>query len=390
MNKTTCTLAFLVTLLVTASASAMLVTRNGDTRQMRRAQRPDEDKATTHRVRRTEPKRDVLPSSEVARPEVVAASEKPEPESVTLNKSETSGCHEVVGTVSQPEPEPLTEEFTEYDGDGRLRSIWRGYSPLGEQGTLRVTHVASESGNNSCLKDVPVEFDQSNLTNAVDQASERGNPSSTRWKSEHGYEGKFSSGKHLDLSLSSTTTPDSSLSNLRIGLIVVVPASVKHGRFESWHANGQLAARGNYRHGAWHGEWTWFHENGQVRETGLFDAGRNVGTLKSFYANGLRQRECEWVEGVAQGDWCEWFENGVLAMTGKMQNGQRHGHWVFWTQDGAKLREGSYENGVEMGEWTNWQPPAENLQQIICELEHADEAMEQKLKSLVQTLIEAK
>ena len=93
MNKTTCTLAFLVTLLVTASASAMLVTRNGDTRQMRRAQRPDEDKATTHRVRRTEPKRDVLPSSEVARPEVVAASEKPEPESVTLNKSETSGCH---------------------------------------------------------------------------------------------------------------------------------------------------------------------------------------------------------------------------------------------------------------------------------------------------------
>jgi len=83
---------------------------------------------------------------------------------------------------------------------------------------------------------------------------------------------------------------------------------LKHGKWESYHENGQLATRETFRYGQWHGPVEWYYENGQVREKRTYKKDGLHGPLSCYEENGRLT-----VKGVFRRDKkCgEWVENGV-------------------------------------------------------------------------------
>lgn len=59
---------------------------------------------------------------------------------------------------------------------------------------------------------------------------------------------------------------------------------IRHGLFQAYYPNGQLASEGNYKNGKEDGLWIDYHQNGQV-------------AAKGFYCNGLEIGEWEFYDG---------------------------------------------------------------------------------------------
>ena len=51
----------------------------------------------------------------------------------------------------------------------------------------------------------------------------------------------------------------------------------KHGYWEDYYDNGQLAYKGNYVNGEPHGYWEVYYENGKLHYKGYYDMGKRVG-----------------------------------------------------------------------------------------------------------------
>ena len=62
---------------------------------------------------------------------------------------------------------------------------------------------------------------------------------------------------------------------------------VRHGRFEAYHHNGQLASEGLYEHGAENGVWKEYHENGLIAATGTYINGKELSDWKYWDSNGV-------------------------------------------------------------------------------------------------------
>ena len=61
---------------------------------------------------------------------------------------------------------------------------------------------------------------------------------------------------------------------------------VRHGLFEAYHPNGQLASEGQYSEGLEEGAWRDYHDNGQLAAAGQYEAGNQVGEWKYWVADG--------------------------------------------------------------------------------------------------------
>jgi antitoxin component YwqK of YwqJK toxin-antitoxin module len=59
---------------------------------------------------------------------------------------------------------------------------------------------------------------------------------------------------------------------------------IRHGLFQAYHPNGQLASEGLYEQGLETGMWHDFHENGQLAAEGHYEGGRRTGVWR-FYDN---------------------------------------------------------------------------------------------------------
>jgi antitoxin component YwqK of YwqJK toxin-antitoxin module len=89
----------------------------------------------------------------------------------------------------------------------------------------------------------------------------------------------------------------------------------KFGAFRVWHANGQLARQGEYRHNLPVGKFTWFYANGQKQMEGTYVDGKQEGRWTWWHQNGMRQIAGDYRDGVAHGKWQWWDEDGKLAKT---------------------------------------------------------------------------
>ncbi|MGO4477914.1 toxin-antitoxin system YwqK family antitoxin [Massilia sp. 2TAF26] len=52
---------------------------------------------------------------------------------------------------------------------------------------------------------------------------------------------------------------------------------VLHGRFYTYHRNGQLASEGNYANGLEDGLWRYYHESGELAAEGRYKDGIDTG-----------------------------------------------------------------------------------------------------------------
>src|SRR5690349_10194473 len=61
---------------------------------------------------------------------------------------------------------------------------------------------------------------------------------------------------------------------------------IRHGQFQAFYENGQIASEGQYDQGKESGLWRNFHENGQVAVEGSYQEGKKVGEWRYWDASG--------------------------------------------------------------------------------------------------------
>ena len=97
----------------------------------------------------------------------------------------------------------------------------------------------------------------------------------------------------------------------------------KTGLWITYHDNGNLNQKGNYKYGNLDGKWFGYHKNGQL----------------SFNVN--------FKNGIKDGKYESYYENGNLWNKGSYKNGKENGSWVVYNKDGtlnSKLS-GTFKDG---------------------------------------------
>ena len=86
----------------------------------------------------------------------------------------------------------------------------------------------------------------------------------------------------------------------------------RHGRWMTWHENGQVENEGTYQYGLRTGATQWWYPNGQLRLKGAYDGGKPVSTWVWYHANGQKATVGHYALGEPSGDWVYWNDAGRL------------------------------------------------------------------------------
>ncbi|WP_158268900.1 toxin-antitoxin system YwqK family antitoxin [Pseudomonas mangrovi] len=170
-----------------------------------------------------------------------------------------------------------------------------------------------------------------------------------------------------------------------------------HGELLSYHDNGQLRFRQNYRHGTLHGEFSEYHDNGQLESrTELVDGKRRDGEClhydaqgrlaarhfyqddklegpaeryregvllsrehyrsgvleglkQSFHADGSKSSEHSLKNDRIEGLERRWHANGKLFLESSYRQGKQHGAFRRFDEAGVLVEEAEYRNGIKVG-----------------------------------------
>lgn len=150
----------------------------------------------------------------------------------------------------------------------------------------------------------------------------------------------------------------------------------KHGRYRSFHANGQLESEGAFEHDLESGPWVFHHPDGTLAAKGSFADGLRSGTWETFHPDGSPESKGGYVRGARDGRWNFWRADGSkdLAASGIHQlvvyrskedgrhyrgyliDNLREGPWTSYWPDGSVQLEGLFTGGKRDGEWRFFHP----------------------------------
>ncbi len=120
------------------------------------------------------------------------------------------------------------------------------------------------------------------------------------------------------------------------------------GNTETFHENGQLKQKGNYKNGKEISKTTFtYYDHGQLRYVENFKDGEPSGLQEIYYIDGQLEEKINFKNGVPHGDLVVFYENGQLEQKIKYKNGNPEGKWRDYNEDG-KERSWSprcFENG---------------------------------------------
>jgi antitoxin component YwqK of YwqJK toxin-antitoxin module len=162
-----------------------------------------------------------------------------------------------------------------------------------------------------------------------------------------------------------------------------------HGLVENFYENGQLSARGYYVNGERDGLWESFYlngqamskqksqegkllfsehfdkknqlitngilvdhyNNGQLRIRGVIKDGKQDGLSEGFYENGQLSSRETFKDGEPNG-LVEFFdENGQLSLRGNLIDGKREGLWEWFYENGQLRFRGNFIDDLQDGLW---------------------------------------
>lgn len=125
----------------------------------------------------------------------------------------------------------------------------------------------------------------------------------------------------------------------------------QHGLTVTYHANGEVASRTNFRDGRADGETELFYDNGRLQERGQHRQGKRTGTWTRWTQQGQKRSEGPYKKGVRSGDWTEFSGDGRRRVT-HYENDLQHGPSVQYLPSGELREKGQYERGDRTGVWT--------------------------------------
>jgi hypothetical protein len=120
----------------------------------------------------------------------------------------------------------------------------------------------------------------------------------------------------------------------------------RHGLFQCWFENDQLAAEGCYQHGAPDGLWQQWHANGEKQNEGHFENGLQVGLWTTWDEAGCKLQEGPYLAGQAHGSWAEYHGNGTVWRECSFEHGQIKGSQKYYNSQGQPLGD---EYGIQDG-----------------------------------------
>ena len=123
------------------------------------------------------------------------------------------------------------------------------------------------------------------------------------------------------------------------------------GLWATWHENGQMQARGQFKNGKGEGLWSYWEEDGRFA-TGQWKKGRRDGRWADWHQNGAIKSEGQLKNGKREGLWTYWHENGVQLAEGPFVLDRREGAWTFWDEDRDVKAAGMYAEGQQVGDWS--------------------------------------
>lgn len=129
---------------------------------------------------------------------------------------------------------------------------------------------------------------------------------------------------------------------------------LRHGLWQRWHNNGQLAAQFTLERGMFQGAIQSWHANGQRDMQGQYVDNKANGVFIYWRENGNKMIESTYRLSEKNGPWKYWYESGSIHEEGQFLNGKKHGPWVYWHENGQKEKQGDYNNGRIVGRWLEW------------------------------------
>ena len=142
---------------------------------------------------------------------------------------------------------------------------------------------------------------------------------------------------------------------------------------KSYYDNGNKSAEGSILKNVPHGKWTTFHKNGQIESKAFYKNGHKDGPYTEYYDNGNKSLERSVVNGIKKK--IEYHENsgkkldeetyddGGRCLKHYDDNGQhyrtinynkdsrKNGPYINYGKNGNKILEASYLNDKEHGKW---------------------------------------
>ncbi len=141
---------------------------------------------------------------------------------------------------------------------------------------------------------------------------------------------------------------------------------VKHGKWRSWHENGQKSIEGGYRNNAMHGQVTRWASNGTKTAEGQYSNGKEQGLWRTWSPDsGSKDGEVNYVDGLKSGVALGWYSNGTKKVESSFENDTLHGRVTNWHSNGQKASEGEYRTGEKTGTWTEWNETGRKIEEQI-------------------------
>ncbi len=126
-------------------------------------------------------------------------------------------------------------------------------------------------------------------------------------------------------------------------LFACSPQTVRQGR-----------AEGPLREGLRHGKWTSYHFNGNVEWQGKYRMGKEQGSWKSWYEDGSLHEEREFRDAQLEGSYKAYYQSGGLKQEGEYRSGKKEGLWVLYHPDASKAERGAYRDDLPDGPFQSW------------------------------------
>ncbi len=125
----------------------------------------------------------------------------------------------------------------------------------------------------------------------------------------------------------------------------------KHGVWESYHDDGNIHGREEFKNGTPIGEYVYYYADGTSKILTPIYNGKWHGDHKEYYPDGKLSITGHYHNGVRDGEWKEYYENGLIKEIYHCQAGLWHGKYEKYYPNGNIAEKGRFELDNKTGTW---------------------------------------
>jgi antitoxin component YwqK of YwqJK toxin-antitoxin module len=118
--------------------------------------------------------------------------------------------------------------------------------------------------------------------------------------------------------------------------------NIRHGFYEIYHDNGNLALEHNYVDGELDGVERIYHENGALSAILPLKDGDYQGHFTYYYLDGTIKQRGYYKNDVLTGELCNYYSNGQTQKCVMMEGNTEQGDFREYSENGVLTRKGSY------------------------------------------------